>query len=620
MVFRVVLLLTSCESCRNQKFKMSSNTIDPNLDSSSAGRRKDPAWKYHSLVNPKDLNTFKCNFCGKLTKGGVYRAKQHLAGGYRNVEICSKCPPHVRDEIIEFMSKKKRKNDFDDMPDFDDIDTLGDDVDEMDVGAFQNRGKRPMQGQASSMQQKKQRQQQKGPLDLFLSTKPKVSNQKDAKGKQTTIESHVNKELRENACVWFSRWMYEAGIPFNAVNYPSFKPMMEAIGRVGPGMKPPSFHEVRVPYLKKEVEHTKEIMKSHREEWARYGCTIMCDGWKDKRDRSLLNFLVNSPKGSVFIESIDTSSYAKDGMKLYQLLDRFVEDIGETNVVQVVTDNASANVLAGEFLMTKHKNLYWTPCAAHCLDLMLEDIFKIPRLKSTFQKACSVNGYLYSFTQVLNMMRSFTQKREMLRPGKTRFATAFLTLSRFHKQKANLRKMFTSEEWTNSRFAKETRGKQAAQTVLQESFWKNILFALKVSEPLVKVLRVVDNEDKPAMPYIYEAMDRAKEAIAKSFDDERKYEKIFEIIDERWNVQLHRPLHAVGYYLNPEFFYSNESIREDNEVIEGLYACIERLLPTAEVQDKLSKELSFYKNSEGLFGKQICIRGRNQLSLGNTVF
>lgn len=58
-------------------------------------------------------------------------------------------------------------------------------------------------------------------------------------------------------------------------------------------------------------------MKSHREEWARYGCTIMCDGWKDKQDRSLLNFLVNSPKGSVFIESINTSSYAKDGMKLY---------------------------------------------------------------------------------------------------------------------------------------------------------------------------------------------------------------------------------------------------------------------------------------------------------------
>jgi len=51
--------------------------------------------------------------------------------------------------------------------------------------------------------------------------------------------------------------------------------------------------------------------------------------------------------------------------------------------------------------------------------------------------------------------------------------------------------------------------------------------------PLVKVLRVMDNKDKLAMPYIYKAMDREKEPIEKSFDDESKYKKIFEIIDER---------------------------------------------------------------------------------------
>ena len=33
-----------------------------------------------------------------------------------------------------------------------------------------------------------------------------------------------------------------------------------------------------------------------------------------------------------------------------------------------------------------------------------------------------------------------------------------------------------------------------------------------VSEPLVKVLRLVDG-DKPAMGYLYEAIDRGKEAI-----------------------------------------------------------------------------------------------------------
>ncbi|XP_052170572.1 uncharacterized protein LOC127786893 isoform X2 [Diospyros lotus] len=442
---------------------MASDSNAPSGSSSSG--RKDPTWKYNTLPDPKDINCLKCNFCGKITKGGVYRAKQHLVGGYRNAKVCPKCPSHVKEEIREYMSKKlEEKNNSDVIPDFDDIDTLGDDDD--DEVVFERGVKRPMSSSSSqglTMQQRKQRM--KGPLDLLLPPKLKVST-----GKQTTMETHVNKELRENACVWFSRWMYEAGLSFNAVKYPSFKPMIEAIGRAGPSMKPPSYHEVRVPYLKKELVRTNEIMKSHKEDWRKYGCSLMCDGWKDKRERSLLNFLVNCPKGSMFIRSIDTSSYAKDAIKIFKLLDQFVEEVGEANVVQVVTDNASANVLAGEFLMAKRKHLYWTPCAAHCLDLMLEDIFKLPILKKTFQKACAVNGFLYSSTQVLNMMRIFTKKREMLRPGKTRFATAFLTLSRLHKQKANLRKMFTSEEWTNSKFAREARGKLASQTVLQDSF------------------------------------------------------------------------------------------------------------------------------------------------------
>ena len=49
----------------------------------------------------------------------------------------------------------------------------------------------------------------------------------------------------------------------------------------------------------------------------------------------------------MFIESIDASGYSKDGEKMYKLLDDFVERIGEKNVVQVVTDSATANVLAG---------------------------------------------------------------------------------------------------------------------------------------------------------------------------------------------------------------------------------------------------------------------------------
>lgn len=44
--------------------------------------------------------------------------------------------------------------------------------------------------------------------------------------------------------------------------------------------------------------------------------------------------------------------------------------------------------------------------------------------------------------------------------------------------------------------------------------------------------------------YTYEAMDRVKEAIPKTFDgDENKYKDVFAISYKRWEDQFHQPLH-----------------------------------------------------------------------------
>ena len=193
----------------------------------------------------------------------------------------------------------------------------------------------------------------KGSMDVYFTPNPEsvVKNQRDqAKGKQTKIDANdpYKKEMRARALQRFARWMYDAGIPFNAVNYESFGPMIEAIGQYGPSMKPPTYHEVRVTQLKKEVKHTEDLMKNHKEDCAKYGCSIMADGWTDKRGRTLINFLANCPRGTMFVESVDASSYSKDGQKLFELLDKFVEKVGKENVVQVITDSAAANVLAGK--------------------------------------------------------------------------------------------------------------------------------------------------------------------------------------------------------------------------------------------------------------------------------
>ena len=49
------------------------------------------------------------------------------------------------------------------------------------------------------------------------------------------------------------------------------------------------------------------------------------------------------------MKSIDASSMVKTGEKLFELLDSWVEEVGEANVVQVITDNASNYVAEGTY-------------------------------------------------------------------------------------------------------------------------------------------------------------------------------------------------------------------------------------------------------------------------------
>ena len=69
-------------------------------------------------------------------------------------------------------------------------------------------------------------------------------------------------------------------------------------------------------------------------------------------------------------------------------------------------------IFVGRLLEAKRPHLYWSPCAAHCLDLMLEDIGKIPSIKKTLKNAIFLNGFLYSKVGIVNMMRESLLDKE----------------------------------------------------------------------------------------------------------------------------------------------------------------------------------------------------------------
>ncbi|KAH6796937.1 hAT dimerization domain-containing protein / transposase-like protein [Perilla frutescens var. hirtella] len=374
----------------------------------------DPIKKY-AVPDPNSRNNWLCKFCNQWTKAGITRARQHVAGGYRNAKKCSEAPEHVREEVKTFLRNKELKK------------------------------------KAAAMAFEHQVVD-----DYDYKEKEDNENEKDSLGSSNKAKSSSDPPRKKMKAV--SRFFYDNAIAFNAANSDSFKEMFHEVRLYGPGLAPTTMYEIRVPYLKKKVDNINTIMLENRKEWTIKGCSILSDGWCDSvSSKDIVNFLVNSLRGSVFLKSLDVSEVVKNSKTLFKMLDSIVEKIGETNVIQVVTDKASN--------------------------------------------------------------------------------------------------------------------------------------------------------------YVKAALDRAKETIAKSFEMKKKeYKEAFKIIDLRWECQLHRPLHAAGYYLNLSIYYKDPEQVSCQEVEDRLYECIEMLCPNIDIEDLIIDELNTYKNASGLFGKEVAIRNRTKKS------
>ena len=75
-------------------------------------------------------------------------------------------------------------------------------------------------------------------------------------------------------------------------------------------------------------------------------------------------------------------------------------------------------------LMEKRKYLFWSPCAAYCIDLMAEDIGYVKSVKEKLDDA-KMTSFIYNSLKVVNLMKLFIRDRDLLRSSITRFATEF---------------------------------------------------------------------------------------------------------------------------------------------------------------------------------------------------
>ncbi|GMI84882.1 hypothetical protein like AT3G22220 [Hibiscus trionum] len=581
-------------------------------------QKHDPAWKHCQMFKNGEKVQLRCIYCGKIFKGGgIHRIKEHLAGHKGNAATCLRVPSDVRvlmKESLDGVVVKKRKK----QKISEEITNINQVSAEMNTFSDQFDA-----NTAVVMIEKPDAVEPSSSLLVIREGTSNVSGERRRRGKGKSSAAEANafcfapdelgvRRVNNNVHMAIGRFLFDIGATLDAVNSVYFQPMIDAIISGGNETLMPSRNDLQGWILKKSVEEVKSDNEKVIATWVRTGCSILVNQWNTQTGRILLNFLVYCPEGSVFLKTIDASSVINSSDALYELLKQVVEEVGFKHVLQVITNCEEQYNVAGRRLAETFPTLYWTPCAAHCVDLILEDFAKVEWINTIIEQARTITRFIYNHSVVLNMVRRYTFGNDIVEPAATRSATNFTTLTRMIDLRNNLQAMVTSQEWVDCPYSKKPGGLEMLDLVSNQSFWSSCALIVQLTNPLLRVLRMVGSKNRPAMGYVYAGMYRAKETIKKQLVKRDDYMVYWNIIDHWWEQQWHHPLHAAGFYLNPRFFYSMEGDMP-NEMLSGMLDCIEKLVPDVTVQDKISKEINSYKNAAGDFGRKMAVRARDTL-------
>jgi len=185
---------------------------------------------------------------------------------------------------------------------------------------------------------------------------------------------------------------------------------VKAINDAPKGYKGPGFEKVRTTLLENEVKFVEDKLKLIRESWAETSLSIISNGWKDSKNRPLINVIAVCPKVAMFLKAVDCEGEVKDGPFIANILCQAIEEVGPRNVVQVVIDNAKNCRAAGLLVEERYSHIFWTPYAVHSLNLMLKKIGKkFDWIKQVYSEAEDIQMFITNHHMSQGIFRSFSR-------------------------------------------------------------------------------------------------------------------------------------------------------------------------------------------------------------------
>ncbi|KAG8369343.1 hypothetical protein BUALT_Bualt14G0001500 [Buddleja alternifolia] len=457
-------------------------------------------------------------------------------------------------------------------------------------------------------------------------------------GDDNPIEKAFNCIGREQLDAEIAKMFYSAGLPFNLSRNPHYvKAFSYATNNRIVGYVPPGYNALRTTLLAKERRRVESSLEFTKSTWNSTGVTLVCDGWSDPQRRPLINFMAISENGTMFIRAINCEGEYKDKWFISRLIKEVIMEVGFTNVVQVITDNAPVCKAAGLLVEQAYPHIFWTPCVVHTLNLALKNICAAKNTDAneiTYDEchwiteiatsAVMIKNFISNHSMRLAMFNEFS-KLKLLSVAETRFASVIIMLKRFKLIKQQLQAMVISERWSCYRDDDFNKARIVKERLLDDLWWDSIDYILAFTDPIYKMLRECDT-DKSCLHLVYEMWDtmiyQVRSTIYKhekksDNEDSSFWNVVRKVLEDRWS-KSNTPLHCLAYSLNPrcsskvwQTQHPNfTSPQSDLEISKMRKLCLKRLVPDEDARRKVNIEIANFLGCLEDFGDGDCLQDR----------
>jgi hypothetical protein len=240
-----------------------------------------------------------------------------------------------------------------------------------------------------------------------------------------------------------------------------------------------------------------------------------------------------------------------------------------------------------DIVMT-YPHIFKQGCAAHALDLILEDWAKIDQFKDLIHKAKRVCIYMRNHHMTMTLFQENSPRKSLIVLVDIRFACQFLMISQMLEMKNALEQVVIHPRWieyVESLFNRQNRHRAhvlaslVRATVLKRNFWHRCQNYVHMVEDVLKALRVF-NRWKAAMERAWLTMNNLKKHIFNLRNPPfNLLARIVVMLEEnctkRWDMML-MDLHYAGALLN---LYLKDvlEIQENSDAKRALNRAVHKL-------------------------------------------